>query len=80
MERRSFYSSPCKYEFDRMSYNGNTLRSYVWATYSLKGAQPPGHLQIYRRDRGVPQIVSLQGSASSTETAMNDTVCPGVIT
>ena len=42
----------------------------MWATYSREGAQPPGHLQIYRRGRGRLQIVSLQGSASSTETAM----------
>ena len=37
---------------------------------SQEGARPPGHLQFCRRGRDGPQIFSLQGSASSTETAM----------
>ena len=29
----------------------------MWATYSQEGAQPPGHLQIYRRGRGELYLV-----------------------
>ena len=42
----------------------------VWSACSPEGARPPAHLQFCRRGRDGPQIVSLQGSASSTETAM----------
>ena len=70
VERRSICSDPYQYEFDGMSCNGNIWRSYVWAVCSKEGAQPRGRLQFCRRDRDGPQIVSLQGSASSTETTM----------
>ena len=42
----------------------------MWAACSQEGTRPPGHLQFCRRVRDGPQIVSLQGSGSSTETAM----------
>ena len=42
----------------------------MWATYSREVAQPPGHLQFYRRGRNGPHIISPHGSASSTETAI----------
>ena len=53
-------------ECHRMTIPGDPM----CGLHSQEGTLPPGHLQFCRKGRDGPQIVSLQGSASSTETAM----------